>query len=57
MKIGEVVIYCGRAVILLGLEPMSVPNRLAQVRDVESGEELRVPFADLEDDGGLAPVA
>jgi hypothetical protein len=57
MEIGEVVTYCGRAVILLGLEPMSVPDRLAHVRDVESGEDSRVPFADLEAGGGLAPVA
>jgi hypothetical protein len=57
MRIGDVVTYCGRAVILLGLEPMSVPQRLAHVRDVESGEESRVPFAELEEDEGLAPTA
>jgi hypothetical protein len=57
MKIGEVVIYCGRPVMVLGLEPMSVPDRLAHVRDVETGEDLHVPIAALEDDGGLAPVA
>jgi len=57
MKIGDFVTYCGRAVVLLGLEPMSVPDRLAHVRDVESGDELRVPFSDLEEDEGLPPTA
>src|SRR3954470_13877490 len=57
MTIGDVVTYRGRAVILLGLEPMSVPDRHAHVRDVETGEELEVVYAELHEHGGLAPTA
>jgi hypothetical protein len=49
--------YHGRAVVLLGLEPMSVPDRHAQVRDVETDEELDVPVADLVEAEGLPPPA
>ena len=56
MNIGDVVTYRGRAVILLGLEPMSVPDRHALVRDVETGEEHDVVYDELQDDGGLAPT-
>ena len=48
MNIGDVVIFRCRKVVLLGLEPMSVPNRQAHVRDAETGEELHVPFDELE---------
>jgi hypothetical protein len=57
MNIGDVVIYRGRQVVLLGLDPMSVPDRLARVRDLTSGEELDVAFDELREDGGLAPTA
>jgi hypothetical protein len=57
MRIGEVLSYHGRSVVLLGLEPMSVPDRHAQVRDVETGEELDVPLAELEEAEGLPPSA
>jgi hypothetical protein len=53
MNIGDVVMYGDREVVLLGLEPMSVPNRQAHVRDVETGEELDVPFDELRNGGGL----
>jgi hypothetical protein len=56
MNIGDVITYRGRAVILLGLEPMSVPDRQAHVRDVETGEELDVAFDELHEGGGLAPT-
>ena len=55
MQIGETVIWNGRPVTLLGLEPMSVPGRLAHVRDEATGEELDVPFDELEDAPGLSP--
>ena len=48
MSIGDLVTYRGREVVLLGLEPMSVPNRQAHVRDVETGEELDVALDELE---------
>jgi hypothetical protein len=47
MKIGDVVIYRDREVVLLGVEPMSLPDRLARVRDVATAEETNVPVADL----------
>ena len=57
MRIGDTVIWNGRPVTLLGLEPMSVPGRLAHVRDDATGEEIDVPFDELSDDEGLAPTA
>jgi hypothetical protein len=57
MNIGDVVTHRGREVVLLGLEPMSVPDRQAHVRDVETGEELHVAYDELEERGGLAPTA
>ena len=55
MQIGETVIWNGRRVTLLGLEPMSVPARLAHVLDEDTGEELDVPVDELEDAEGLPP--
>jgi hypothetical protein len=56
MKIGDVVIHGDREVVLLGVEPMSVPDRRARVRDVATGEERDVPVDELERrDEGLAP--
>jgi len=49
MQIGDEVIYRGRLVRLLGLEPMSVPNRRAQVEDRETGELLAVAYDELEE--------
>jgi len=57
MNIGDVLIHRGRAVVLLSLEPMSVPDRLATVRDVETDEVLRVPVGELEEGEGLPPTA
>jgi hypothetical protein len=57
MRIGDTVIWNGRRVTLLGLEPMSVPGRLAHVLDEDSGEQLDVPFDELEEGEGLAPSA
>ena len=57
MNIGDVLIHRGRAVVLLSLEPMSVPDRLATVRDVETGDVLRVPVDALEESEGLRPTA
>jgi hypothetical protein len=56
MHIGDVLTYRGRPVVLLGMQPMSVPDRLANVRDLASGEELDVPFDDLEPREGLPPT-
>jgi hypothetical protein len=45
MEIGCDVIYKGKLYVLRGLEPMSVPDRRAEVEDPESGELFSVPFA------------
>jgi len=57
MNIGDVLIHRGRAVVLLGLEPMSVPDRLATVRDVETGDVLEGRVDELEEGEGLPPTA
>ena len=56
MQIGGVITYLGRRFILVGLEPMSVPDRRAQIEDAESGELLSVPVAALcgEPDDGVS---
>jgi hypothetical protein len=49
MEIGDLVIFQGRTLRLLGHEPMSVPNRRAQVEDVMTGERFEVPYDELEE--------
>ena len=56
MNIGDLVTFRGRAVVLLGLEPMSVPDRHARVRDAETGDELDVAYDELEEREGLPPT-
>ena len=57
MRIGDLVTYRGRAVILLGLDPMSVLDRRATVRDLDTGRECIVAFEELEVRAGLPPTA
>jgi hypothetical protein len=47
MEIGELVTYQGRTYVLRGLEPMSVPDRRAELEDPETGAHLTVPFAEV----------
>jgi hypothetical protein len=47
MKIGDLVTYQRRIYVLRGLEPMSVPNRRAELEDAESGEGVVVPLAEV----------
>jgi hypothetical protein len=49
MDIGDEVLYHGRTLRLLGHEPMSVPNRRAQVEDAVTGERFEVPYDELEE--------
>jgi hypothetical protein len=49
MEIGTDVLWHGRTLRLLGHEPMSVPNRRAQVEDVATGERFDVPYDELEE--------
>ena len=50
MRIGDPVTYQGRRYVLRGLDPMGIPDRLADIEDVESGEVIRVPVSELVDD-------
>ena len=45
MEIGDLVTYNGKGYVLRGLEPMSVPDRKAEIEDPESGEVQSVPVA------------
>ena len=47
MKIGDLVLYQGRPYYLRGLDPMSVPDRVAEVADPSTGERFAVPLDDL----------
>jgi hypothetical protein len=49
MEIGDDVLYHGRTLRLLGHEPMSVPNRRAQVEDPATGDVFEVPYDELEE--------
>ena len=47
MKIDSYVIYEGRTYVLRGLDPMSMPDRRADLVDPETEERLQVPLASL----------
>ena len=47
MEIGEILNYEGRTYVLLGMEPMSVPDRKAELKDTETGEIVSIPCAIL----------
>ena len=49
MEIGDNVNYNGKCYVLRGLEPMSVPDRRAELEDPESGELISAPFSLLEE--------
>ena len=51
MRIGDLIAYAGRHYVVRGLDPMGVPERRADLEDVETGETLRVPIAELRDAG------
>ena len=61
MEIGGNVTYHGRVLVLLGHDPMSVPERYAQVEDPETGERFDVRYDELEpvraDAQGFDPAA
>ena len=56
MEIGDLVTYNGKSYVLRGLEPMSVPDRRAEIEDPESGECFSVPVALLVAAGPQAEV-
>ena len=47
MEIGDDVIHLGRVLVLLGHDPMSVPDRHAQVEDPATGERFDVLYDEL----------
>jgi len=47
MRIGDQVLYHGRVFVLRGHDPMSVPDRRAEVEDPATGERLVVALAEL----------
>ena len=49
MEIGNLVTYQGRAYVLRGLEPMSVPERRADLEDPDTGERLTVALEQVSD--------
>ena len=49
MQIGDLVTYDGAVYVLRGLDPMSVPDRQAELEDPATGERVRVPFVDVEE--------
>ena len=49
MQLGDLITYEGRRYVVRGLDPMGVPERRADLEDVETGEKLRVPIAELVD--------
>ena len=49
MRIGDLVTYHGTQYVLRGLDPMSVPDRLAELEDPATGERVRVPLSDVEE--------
>jgi hypothetical protein len=59
MQIGEKVIYRGQVLVLLGHEPMSLPDRRAQVQDPDTGERFDVAYDELApaDAQGFDPAA
>ena len=49
MQIGDLVTYDGAVYVLRGLDPMSVPDRRAELEDPATGERVRVPLSEVEE--------
>jgi hypothetical protein len=56
MRIGDLVIYHGTQYVLRGLDPMSVPDRQAELEDPATGERLRVLLSEVHEGPGEAEV-
>jgi hypothetical protein len=48
MAIGDFVLYQGRRYVLLGIDPMSVTDRRAELQDPDTGETFRVPLDEVD---------
>ena len=53
MRIGDQFIHEGRLLVLIGLDPMGVADRTAELEDPATGERLVVPVSVLEEGGGF----
>jgi hypothetical protein len=47
MELNDIVVHNGRRLILVGFDPMSVKPQRAYLRDLKTGEELRLLSDDL----------
>jgi hypothetical protein len=56
MEIGDFVTYEGKTYVLRGVEPMSVPDRRAEIEDPHSGERRSVPVVELSEHGSSRDV-
>jgi len=54
LQIGDTVTWRGRLCVLLGIDPMSVAERRAELEDCASGERLRAPLEELSTAPGAA---
>jgi hypothetical protein len=50
MRIGDLVTYQGTLYILRGLDPMSMPERRAELEHPTTGERLRVPLDEVDEE-------
>lgn len=57
MNIGDHVTWNGRTWILRGLQPMSVPERHADLEDPVTGEHVHPPLAEVTEAAVLPPPA
>jgi hypothetical protein len=50
MRIGDLVTYQGTLYVLRGLDPMSVAERCAELEHPTTGERLRVPLSEVDEE-------
>jgi hypothetical protein len=53
MRIGDQFIHEGRLFVLIGLDPMGVAERSAELEDPATGERVNVPVSVVEEGGGF----
>jgi hypothetical protein len=52
MEIGDLVTWRARAYYLRGIQPMSVPDREAQLEDARTGERVTAPLREVDEASG-----
>jgi hypothetical protein len=57
MQLGETLTYHGHELVLIGLDPMSLPDAQAELEDPCTGGRVYVPIAELEADLPAAGVS